>query len=56
MKKMVSSFIDFDGLKIHASVHSNNVIGYQFHPEKSGGSGLNLLKLSIEYLLNRNKT
>ena len=55
-EKEVSSFIDFDGLKIHASVHSNNVIGYQFHPEKSGGSGLNLLKLSIEYLLNRNKT
>lgn len=55
-EKEVSSFIGFDGLKIHASVHSNNVIGYQFHPEKSGGSGLNLLKLSIEYLLNRNKT
>ena len=49
----VSSFIDFDGIKIHASVHTNNVIGFQFHPEKSGEVGLNLLNLSIKYLLNK---
>ena len=52
----VSSFIDFDGINIHASVYSNNVIGFQFHPEKSGEVGLNLLSKSIKFLLNNIKS
>lgn len=34
---------DYDGLKITAMVHKDNVIGCQFHPEKSGKSGLKIL-------------
>lgn len=33
---------------IHASVESGNVFGCQFHPEKSSGAGLKILKNFIE--------
>jgi glutamine amidotransferase len=36
--------INFGGEKITAAVKSNNVIGFQFHPEKSGRAGQDLLK------------
>ncbi|MBE6731360.1 MAG: imidazole glycerol phosphate synthase subunit HisH [Ruminococcaceae bacterium] len=32
------------GVKIHASVHKNNIRACQFHPEKSGSAGLKILK------------
>ena len=48
-KKQISSFIKFDGYKIDTSVHYKNIVGFQFHPEKSGSIGLNLLKNTIEY-------
>ena len=41
-----------DSKKIIASILSKNFIGYQFHPEKSGEAGINLLYNSINYLLN----
>ena len=50
----ISSFIKFNNNKIHVSIHYKNIVGFQFHPEKSGLFGLNLLKESIKYLLNRN--
>lgn len=49
-KKDVSAFINFDGCKIHAAVHSNRIIGYQYHPEKSGEIGLKILYNSIKAL------
>ncbi|OUU62630.1 MAG: imidazole glycerol phosphate synthase subunit HisH [Alphaproteobacteria bacterium TMED62] len=52
-EKKISSFIKFNDNKIHASIHYNNIVGFQFHPEKSGKAGLKLLKESTEYLLNR---
>ena len=52
-EEQISSFINFNNKKIHASVHYKNIVGYQFHPEKSGKVGLNLLEESIKYLLNR---
>ncbi len=49
-KKDVSAFINFDGLKIDASVHSDRIIGFQYHPEKSGEIGLKILYQSIKAL------
>ena len=48
----VSTFVNFDGLNIHASIAYKNIIGFQFHPEKSGRFGLQILKNSINYLIN----
>jgi glutamine amidotransferase len=42
-EKYVSSFTDYGG-RITASVQNKNVYGTQFHPEKSGETGLQILK------------
>jgi glutamine amidotransferase len=36
--------VDYHNINICAAVKSNNVFGAQFHPEKSGEVGLNILK------------
>ena len=46
----VSTFIKFGDTKIHSSIHTKNIVGFQFHPEKSGEIGLLLLKDTISYL------
>lgn len=38
------AYVDYDGLKIPAIIEQDNVLGCQFHPEKSGNVGLNILK------------
>ncbi|MFA6224295.1 MAG: imidazole glycerol phosphate synthase subunit HisH [Desulfomonilaceae bacterium] len=38
----------YNGLKISAAVQFNNVVGLQFHPEKSGRVGLNILDLFLK--------
>ena len=35
---------DYDGLSICAAIHSDNMTGCQFHPEKSGELGLTIIK------------
>lgn len=45
------SYCEYGGLKIPAMVRRNNVIGAQFHPEKSGDVGLNILKEFGEMIL-----
>ena len=39
----VAAYCDY-GMKVPALVFSGNVYGAQFHPEKSGATGLNILK------------
>ena len=41
----------YGGHSINASVRSNSVGGFQFHPERSGRAGLNLLQLMISRLI-----
>ena len=38
-------------IDVPAIVKKNNVVGFQFHPEKSGKNGLKLLKFTIKDLL-----
>jgi len=47
-KKNSKYFIDFSGIEIPAVIIDKNIFGFQFHPEKSGKSGLKLLKNFIE--------
>ena len=39
---------DYDGQSICAAIHSENMIGCQFHPEKSGELGLTIIKEFID--------
>jgi len=43
-KFIISSYIDFGKKPICSSVQHNNIFGMQFHPEKSGKKGLDLIK------------
>lgn len=36
--------VDYNGCIINAAIQNNNIIGLQFHPEKSSIKGLNILK------------
>jgi len=40
----------YDGVKIPAIIQKDNIIGCQFHPEKSGETGLTILKNFIQNL------
>lgn len=39
--------VDYDGIAITAAVGRDNVVGMQFHPEKSGPAGLKILRRFI---------
>ena len=39
------AFTDYNGLKIPAIIKEENIIGFQFHPEKSHYTGLELIKI-----------
>ncbi len=47
----VLASINFGPISIPAVVSRNEVMGFQFHTEKSGPEGLRLLHDSIEYLI-----
>ena len=40
---------NYDGVKISAVVGNENVLGMQFHPEKSGPVGLQMIKNYLDY-------
>ena len=46
-KEIVSSYIKYGRHKIHTSIHNGQIVGFQFHPEKSRGIGLNILDSTI---------
>jgi len=41
--KNLLAITDYDGLKINAAIGKDNIVGCQFHPEKSGAMGLKVL-------------
>jgi imidazole glycerol-phosphate synthase subunit HisH len=43
-KSIITSTYDFYGYDVVASVKKDNIYGCQFHPEKSGEVGLNIIK------------
>ena len=40
---------EYDGIIIPAVIKHNNITGIQFHPEKSGSSGLKILRNFLDY-------
>jgi glutamine amidotransferase len=47
----ILSETEYGGVKFCSSVNKNNIFGTQFHPEKSGELGLNMLKKFTEQAL-----
>ena len=47
-KEQIISFADYGNIKIPSIVFNNNIIGIQFHPEKSRENGIELLKEIIK--------
>ena len=47
-KEIVSSYIKYGKHKIHTSIHNGQIVGFQFHPEKSRSIGLNILDAAIK--------
>ena len=53
-KENLVSVVEYGDLEITSCVKRGSVVGFQFHPEKSGRHGLDILKKSISYLDNLN--
>jgi glutamine amidotransferase len=47
-KEIVSSYIQYGKNRIHTSIHNGQIVGFQFHPEKSRSIGLNILDSAIK--------
>ena len=43
-RNLVTSNVNYGSQKICSSIQSSNIIGTQFHPEKSGSEGIKFLK------------
>ena len=49
-EKHIFSFIKIGHEKIPAIIKKDNVIGFQFHPERSGSEGLDMLNWYVNSL------
>lgn len=47
-KTTVLAQYEYDGININAAIFQNNLTGVQFHPEKSGLVGINMLKQFVK--------
>jgi glutamine amidotransferase len=47
-KKEIYATTEIEGKTFCAAIKKDNIIGFQFHPEKSGSKGLDLIKKFIE--------
>tara|TARA_B100001059_G_C17786219_1_gene557260 strand:+ start:109 stop:717 length:609 start_codon:yes stop_codon:yes gene_type:complete len=45
---IISSFISYGNDLIHSSIDTGQIIGFQFHPEKSGKDGIKILSSILE--------
>lgn len=50
---LVLSFTEYGGIKYASSIIQDNVIGIQFHPEKSGVEGLKIYKSWASFIINK---
>jgi glutamine amidotransferase len=49
----VLSYTSYGGISYASSVIQDNLVGFQFHPEKSGSLGLEIYKTWSEYIKNK---
>ncbi|EKD26233.1 MAG: hypothetical protein ACD_79C01302G0014 [uncultured bacterium] len=49
-EEYVLSFTDYNGFLFCSGIQKNNVYGFQFHPEKSGVQGVNILRNFINLI------
>ena len=49
----ISSVFDYADEELVSSVYKENILGIQFHPEKSQNNGLKLLRGAIETLIQK---
>ena len=48
----VAATIDFNGRDVVAAIHHGNILGFQFHPEKSGEAGMALIRRFLDFSAN----
>lgn len=51
-KKNILAYTNYGGRKFTSIIKKGNIYGCQFHPEKSGGAGLNLLNEFVQFAHN----
>ena len=52
-KDLILSTTNYGGIKFCSSIQSNNIFGFQFHPERSGHNGLQIYRNLAELSLNK---